>query len=83
LNSERVAYDFVRRGGWITTYPYITLRKNAIYGFVPGSVFHKDEEGSATVIGKIVDLKPKTTDMEISHHIWRNGKAIMIPIKLK
>jgi CRISPR-associated protein Csm4 len=83
LNSERVAYDFVRRGGWITTYPYMTLRKNAIYGFVPGSVFHKDEEGSATVIGKIVDLKPKTTDMEISHHIWRNGKAIMIPIKLK
>ena len=83
LNSERVAYDFVRRGGWITTYPYITLRKNAIYGFVPGSVFHKDEEESATVIGKIVDLKPKTTDMEISHHIWRNGKAIMIPIKLK
>lgn len=83
LNSECVAYDFVRRGGWITTYPYMTLRKNAIYGFVPGSVFRKDEGESATVIGKIVDLKPKTTDVEISHHIWRNGKAIMLPIKLK
>lgn len=85
LNSECVAYDFVRRGGWITTYPYMTLRKNAIYGFVPGSVFRKDEgeSESATVIGKIVDLKPETVDVEITHHVWRNGKAIMLPIKLK
>ena len=83
LNSECVAYDFVRRSGWITTYPYMTLRKNAIYGFVPGSVFRKDEGESATVIGKIVDLKPETVDVEITHHIWRNGKAIMLPIKLK
>ena len=83
LNSEYVAYDFIRRGGWITTYPYMTLRKNAIYGFVPGSVFRKDEGESATVIGKIVDLKPETVDVEITHHVWRNGKAIMIPIKLK
>ena len=83
LNSECVAYDFVRRGGWITTYPYMTLRKSAIYGFVPGSVFRKDEGESATVIGKIVDLKPETVDVEITHHVWRNGKAIMLPIKLK
>ena len=83
LNSECVAYDFVRRGGWITTYPYMTVRKNAIYGFVPGSVFRKDEGESATVIGKIVDLKPETVDVEITHHVWRNGKAIMLPIKLK
>lgn len=83
LSSECVAYDFVRRGGWITTYPYMTLRKNAIYGFVPGSVFRKDEGESATVIGKVVDLKPGNVDVEITHPIWRNGKAIMIPIKLK
>ena len=83
MNSECVAYDFVRRGGWITTYPYMTLRKSAIYGFVPGSVFRKDEGESATVIGKIVDLKPETVDVEITHHVWRNGKAIMLPIKLK
>ena len=83
MNSEQVAYDFVRRGGWITTYPYMTLRKNAIYGFLPGSVFHKEEDEAATVIGKIVDLKPMDTDMEITHHVWRNGKAIMLPINLK
>ena len=83
MNSEQVAYDFVRRGGWITTYPYMTLRKNAIYGFMPGSVFHKEENEAATVIGKIVDLKPTATDVEITHHVWRNGKAIMLPINLK
>lgn len=80
MKSDQVAYDFVRRGGWITTYPYMTLRKNAIYGFLPGSVFSKDEENFATVIGKIVDLKP---DMEVTHHVWRNGKTIMLPIILK
>lgn len=83
MNSEQVAYDFVRRGGWITTYPYMTLRKNAIYGFLPGSVFCRDEAQTSTVIGKIVDLKPMDTDVEIAHHIWRNGKAIMLPINLK
>ena len=82
MNSERVAYDFVRRGGWVTSYPYTTLRKNAIYGFLPGSVFCKDTNTVATVIGKIADLKPEV-DLGISHHIWRNGKAIMLPINLK
>ena len=83
MNSELVAYDFVRRGGWITTYPYTTLRKNAIYGFLPGSVFRKESDNTAPVIGKIVDLKPETTDVKIEHHIWRNGKSIMLPINLK
>ena len=83
MNSDMVAYDFMRRGGWITTYPYMTLRKNAIYGFLPGSVFHKEDGDNETaIIGKIVDLKPETTDVEIAHHIWRNGKAIMLPIQL-
>lgn len=82
MNSELVAYDFIRRGGWITTYPYMTLRKNAIYGFLPGSVFSNGANTAASVIGKIVDLKPET-DLGIEHHIWRNGKAIMLPINLK
>lgn len=82
MDSEMVAYDFVRRGGWITTFPYMTLRKNAIYGFLPGSVFCNGANTAASVIGKIVDLKPET-DLGIEHHIWRNGKAFMLPINLK
>ena len=83
MNSGRVAYDFVRRGGWITTYPYTTLRKDAIYGFLPGSVFSKADDQAAAVIGKIADLTPAAVDVEMTHHIWRNGKAIMLPINLK
>lgn len=79
MDSEDVAYDFTRRGGWITTFPYTTLRKNVIYGFLPGSVFSlKNDENS--VIGKIVNLKPEIGDMTPNHPIWRNGKAIMLPM---
>lgn len=79
MDSEDVAYDFTRRGGWITTFPYTTLRKNAIYGFLPGSVFSlKDDDCS--VIGKIVNLKPEIGEMTPDHPIWRNGKAIMLPM---
>lgn len=82
MDSEDIAYDFTRRGGWITTFPYTTLRKNAIYGFLPGSVFSlKDDDCS--VIGKIVNLKPEIGDITPDHPIWRNGKAIMLPINLK
>ena len=82
LDSEDVAYDFIRRGGWITTFPYNSLRKNAIYGFLPGSVFYKDPEKDCETIGKIVDLKPELGELTPNHPIWRNGKAIMLPVKL-
>lgn len=83
LNSDHASYEFIRRGGWITTYPYATLRKNAIYGFLPGSVFSKEPGAACSVVGKIVDLKPETTEIEMAHPIWRNGKSIMLPINLK
>lgn len=83
LASKDVAYDFTRRGGWITTYPYTTLRKNAIYSFLPGSVFSLDKGQSCTTIGKIVNLKPEIGELTPQHPIWRNGKSIMLPINLQ
>ena len=80
LDSDAVAYDFTRRGGWITTYPHTTLRKNAIYAFLPGSVFRKTENRG--VLGRIVDLSPSIEGQDIGHPIWRCGKAIMLPIIL-
>ncbi|MDY0160702.1 MAG: type III-A CRISPR-associated RAMP protein Csm4 [Candidatus Carbobacillus sp.] len=77
FEGENVAYDFVRRGGWITTPPYNTYRKNAVYAFLPGSVFNNR---SSETHGKIVDLKPEIEHANFSHSIWRNGKAIFIPI---
>ena len=76
LSSEDVAYDFVRRGGWITSSHTTPYRKNAIYAFLPGSVFHGTGSGTE---GAIVNLKPDVVD----HPVWRSGRAIMLPLKLK
>lgn len=81
LSSDQVAYDFSRRGGWITTYPYNTLRKNAVYAFLPGSVFCKTDNPSS-VVGCIVDLSPDIGVNSHLHPIWRNGRSLMLPIKL-
>jgi CRISPR type III-A-associated RAMP protein Csm4 len=82
LGDDKVAYDFTRRGGWITTAPYNTLRKNAIYAFLPGSVFCRTSDENC--LGRIADLKPEgeVGGQIVSHPIWRNGKSIMLPIKL-
>ncbi len=83
MKSNIIAYDFTRRGGWVTTYPYNTLRKNAIYGFLPGSMFSKEANSPCVPIGKIVDLNPDMGEESPEHPVWRNGKAIMIPINIK
>lgn len=82
MSSEYVAYDFARRGGWITTYPYTTIRKCAVYGFLPGSVFSKDKALECTPIGGIVDLRPRIGELSPTHSIWRSGRSIMLPLKL-
>lgn len=89
IQSDKVAYDFVRRGGWITDAPYNTIRKNVIYAFTPASVF--DLKISAPeCFGKIVNLRPSISDdiveskglERLSHPIWRCGRSIFIPVKL-
>ena len=82
MASDRVAYDFIRRGGWITTYPYTTIRKCAIYGFLPGSVFKKSVKSGCEPTGRIINLIPEIGELTPDHPIWRNGRSIMLPIKL-
>ena len=55
LNSDDIAYEIVRRSGWITTQPYQRMRKNAIYAFLPGSVLGLP---NTDICGTIVDLAP-------------------------
>lgn len=90
LDSDNIAYDFQRRGGWITTPPHNTLRKNVIYAFTPASVF-KSACNGLEIKGRVgVDLKPQLTDEitetkgieKINHPIWRCGRALFLPIKL-
>jgi CRISPR-associated protein Csm4 len=82
LNGDGVAYDFARRGGWITTPPHNTIRKNVIYAFTAASVFAKQISDVYTM-GEIVNLRPQLGfEPEIEHPIWRCGRALFIPIKI-
>ena len=89
VHSENVAYDFVRRGGWITDSPYNTVRKNVIYAFTAASVFDL-KKSAPECLGKIVNLRPCISDdiaeskglYKLSHPIWRCGRSIFIPVKL-
>lgn len=81
LAGEKVGYDFARRGGWITTPPFNTYRKNAIYAFTHGSVFSMKMESKVEIKGKIVDLSPdKEKVVDVGHCIWRNGKSFFVPV---
>lgn len=84
LNSNDVAYDFQRRGGWITTPPHNTLRKNVIYAFTAASVF-KMQCNKMITKGKVsVDLKPDINwDEKLDHPVWRCGRALFIPITIE
>lgn len=82
LSSDEVAYDFQRRGGWITTPPHNTLRKNVIYAFTAASVFRSDCNGLETKGRVGVDLNPDILKEKGLHPIWRCGRALFIPIKL-
>ena len=80
LDSDDIAYDFTKRGGWITTNPHNSIRKNSINMFLPASVFKAEKNISEILIkGEILDLKPKA-DLGIKHPIWRNGESIFIPV---
>jgi len=80
LDSDDVAYDFQRRGGWITTPPNNTLRKNVIYTFTSASVFKHQCDGVET-FGRVgIDLKPDLPMVE--HPIWRCGRALFLPINV-
>lgn len=83
LMDGDVAYDFQKRGGWISTSPYNTFRKNTVHMFMPGSVFVKPNDlTNPIMMGNIGDLKPKSLDGAIKHPIYRSGKSLFIPIKI-
>jgi len=88
LKSDDIAYNFQKRGGWITDSGLNTFRKNTVQMFSEACVFSKDEStDSELILGKIVDLKPELNyeSEELkgkNHPIWRSGKGIFIPVKI-
>jgi len=77
-NDSRIQYKLRKRGGWISSYPYLSYRKNAIYMFEEGSIFRFGELKA----GQTVNLKPKTEALDIGHNIFRVGKSLFLPINL-
>ena len=89
LNSQNTAYRFQKRGGWITDEGLNTFRKNNIYMFNEGSVFKTSKTNDFSTNGRIVNLMPDLTYEHLreekgieKHPVWRNGKAIFIPVKI-
>jgi CRISPR-associated protein Csm4 len=74
LEDKQVRYSLLKRGGWITSEPDLTVRKNSVYMFKEGSIF----KTCSSVAGKIVDLRPSVLGQ--GHPIWRVGRSIFLPI---
>lgn len=80
--DQKIAYQFAERGGWITTIPYQTLRKNSVFMFLPGSVLKTAKISSSGILGAIINLTPDAANIHLDHQIYRNGRSIMIPVKV-
>lgn len=80
--DENSAYSFKKRGGWVTTPPHNTIRKNRVYMFEEGSIF----KTNSIILGRIADLTPDLSELapeqQLNHKIFRNGKSFFIPITL-
>ncbi len=81
LNNSMLAksaYQLIKRGGWIASSPYVdnrTKRKKTVYMFTEGSVFPNQK-----LVGEIHDLRPSVAKQ---HPVYRDGRAIFIPLKTK
>lgn len=80
ISGDKSAYNFKRRGGWITTAPYNALRKNSIFMLTEGSIFKVDTVNQLLIKGRIEELTPSPSHFSIDHIIFRNGKAMFLPI---
>lgn len=73
--DEHSRFDFIKRGGWITTVGAQSIEKNSIYMFTEGSVFYK----KAWVAGRgQIDITPNYCPL--NHKIYRCGQAIFLPV---
>lgn len=82
--SPFAAWEMIKRGGWLTNQANLGKRKKSVYMFSEGSIFSK-ETSQIEILGKVdINLKPEATEGFIpsEHPVWRNGRALFLPIKL-
>jgi len=82
LSDDKISYQLIKRGGWITTEPYTTYRKKSVYMFAEGGIFKLNSDKNIETLGKTVNLKPEAEFLKIQHNIYRVGKSIFLPINI-
>ena len=86
LSGNNIAYNFQKRGGWITDSGLNSFRKNTVQMFSEAGVFSNNKSiDKEFIIGEIVDLKPKLDYDHLNvkpHPVWRSGRALFIPVKI-
>lgn len=71
------SYQLIKRGGWVSSpeqVEHATLRKSSVHMFGEGSVFSTSNQ----LTGKRVNLKPDYQGF--NHPVWRDGRALFLPI---
>jgi len=84
LTDSNCAYDIIRRGGWVTTYPYNTYRKNPITMFKEGCVFkfgNQPNSAKLMTAGETHNTTPKVVELQ-NGTVYRCGKSIFIPVNI-
>jgi CRISPR-associated protein Csm4 len=75
LSITKSSYQLVKRGGYLASPEDISKmswRKKSIYMFQEGSVFPNEQKFT----GKLSDVTPEG----LTHKVWREGRAIFIPV---
>jgi len=78
-------YEIVQRGGWLTTYPYMTYRKKTVHMFREGGIFRFPIK-TMMATGYTHDLAPNPVYLPEGkapqHPVWRCGKSLFVPVKV-
>lgn len=82
--NEESRYELLSRGGWTSSESSWGLRKKNVYMFKEGSVMGANIAGHQSHGRSDLDLRPPEAEgIRIPDHpIYRNGKALFVPIKL-
>jgi CRISPR-associated protein Csm4 len=77
LDIENSFYEILERGGWVTSFGGMTLRRKKVRAFAEGSVL-RFKKGMPK--GQIVEVL--SAQQSLSHNVYRNLQAFAIPIQL-
>lgn len=76
VDRNFLAYDLIKRRGWITTgRKALPLRRKTIGFLTEGSVSHKPLKGS------LADVTPDSLPFPLSHRVYRYGYAFTVPME--